>query len=225
MKKYLLPASAVALTGVLIYFGLRGNDTGVFSGTRQDQADIAATLQRLAEGQETLARRIDGLELNGAGANTANNANPGAGFGFGARGRDASAAGRSAPLTPAEVAARREQNMRELENKLISEPISAQWASRNESSIEKFLSVENLAKLRLPSVDLADAKCHSSTCRINMIFEDEVQAQDTSYELLQHIAANLPAAQSFLLPQSDGTVRMMVYATSSSPTRRREGNR
>ena len=53
-------------------------------------------------------------------------------------------------------------------------------------------------------------------CRISLRYPDESAAIAAQASLLQAIAPGLPDAQSFFLPQPDGSVELLVFAGSDT---------
>jgi hypothetical protein len=174
-------------------------------------ADLAAAIERINDKQDQLAQRLDRLEslygMSGAGyrgTRPVASGIPGASNG--------SSPNNGSPISPGNEQAMAAKQRLDMEDRLISDPLAPQWAAGNEKVIGNFLSADNLAKQQLPVPKAFQAQCHSHLCRISMKFADDAQASQTQAMLLMEIAPGLPNAQTFLLPQPDGSVEMLIFA-------------
>lgn len=117
-----------------------------------------------------------------------------------------------APLSEAEMETRYVAKLRALEDRLVSDPLKPAWAATNEKRIAEALAASSLNARKLPVPSSSSARCQSHLCRISMVFPDEQSAADTEAMLLMEIAVSLPHALTFMLPRSDGTVEMVIFA-------------
>ena len=175
-----------------------------------DQAAVLAALERVAAAQERQDERLARLEAQRAGGMS-----PG-----GAQLPERRAAPGAAPgpagnerVDPAVAEARFRAQLRALEDKLVSEPLSARWATAQEKTVAQFLTPANLARENVPAPSSYETRCQSRLCRIRLTFADAQQAEQTQGALLMGIADGLPHAQSFLLPRPDGGVDVVMFAS------------
>jgi hypothetical protein len=187
-------------------------------GNHASDRDLVAAIDRVAAAQTEMSQRLERLEYRvgvsgnaGARPMIGNFAGPAAVIGVDQNGGN---------LTPAQRAALLANSAHELDDQLVRDPLSAQWASANEKVIGNFLDKDNLARQQLPAPRDAKSECHSHLCRISMVFADEAQATQTQAMLLVEIAAALPNAQTLLLPRPDGSVEMVVYAGDAQAFRK-----
>lgn len=122
-------------------------------------------------------------------------------------------------------AAQGEQKMRALvaqaEAKFVSEPLSAAWAAPTEKMIDSAFTPKNLEWNQAPTPLAHDAKCHSTSCRVEVTYQDDLQADIGQQFMLGDIAARLPRAKLFRLRNPDGTVQVIAYANTGSGRARR----
>ena len=175
-----------------------------------DQAAVLAAIERVAATQERQEERLARLEAQ-RGGNVSGNDKP-------LPGRNAVPGANPGPagnerIDPAVAEARFQAQLRALEDKLVSEPLSARWATAQEKTVAQFLAPAHLKRENLPAPSSSETRCQSRLCRIRMTFADAQQAEQTQGALLMGIADGLPHAQSFLLPRPDGGVDLVMFAT------------
>lgn len=193
---------------LLAIFGLRGGKVADVGSNASP--DLAAALERMNDNQDRLAQRLDRLEsLLGTSAASLS-VRP---IAMGTPGTNNGAnRNNGLALSLADQQALAAKQRLDMEDRLISDPLSPQWAMANEKVIGSFLSAENLARQQLPVPKAFQAQCHSHLCRISMNFADDAQASQTQAMLLMDIAPNLSSAQTFMVPRPDGTVDMVIFA-------------
>ena len=177
-------------------------------------AELVAALDGINEKLDRLSDRIDRLEAKqgrtvGTRPGTAANPRPAT---------NSPDAGIAAP-SPEALAARAAEQLRDMEARLVSDPLSPAWASRNEIAIGKLLSADSLKQKGLPIPEASATRCQSHLCRIAMTFPDPEQASRTQEMLLLGIASSLPSAQTYLLPRADGSVEMVIFAGDAESVR------
>jgi hypothetical protein len=213
MNRIILPLAVLAF-GAAAFWVLARPSSGV--STPAD-GSLAAALARIEDKQDALAERVARMEAlqphdpgerfayrPAAGANV-----PGSSASIEDNGRRAPSPG---ALPPGE-------QRKQLEARLVGEPLSPAWASTHERAIASLMSPANLAKQQLPAPHGLATRCQSKTCRISMHFADEQQASQTQVLLLMEIAGDLPNARSFLEPAADGSVELVVFAGDVLPAR------
>jgi hypothetical protein len=102
-----------------------------------------------------------------------------------------------------------DMRVRSLEDRLVSEPVSAQWAASNERAITTYLASDASSK----SSDV-DAECRSDICRIRLVVAEPDNVPLTLHGLFSQLSDTLPGAEIFQFPRADGTVEVVVYAMS-----------
>jgi hypothetical protein len=177
-------------------------------------AELVAALDGINGKLDRLSDRMDRLEAEQGrpvGLRPGNAANP----------RPATNSPNADVATPSPEAleARASELLRNMEARLVSDPLSPAWASRNEIAIEKLLSADSLKQKRLPIPEASATRCQSHLCRIAMTFPDPAQASRTQEMLLLAIAPSLPSAQTYLLPRADGSVEMVIFAGDAESVR------
>jgi len=211
MNRNVLIVGVLTLS-VLVFLAVFGVGRAKVPGMGSDSnTDLTAAIQRINDNQDRLAQRLDRLEslygMSGAGYRGTRPVAPG--FPGASKG---SSPNNGSTMSPADAEALAARQRLDLEDRLISDPLAPQWAASNEKVIGNFLSADNLAKQQLPVPKAFQAQCHSHLCRVSMKFADDAQASQTQAMLLMEIAPGLPNAQTFLLPQPDGSVEMLVFA-------------
>jgi hypothetical protein len=207
-NSFLTVLGGIALLFALLLFVIgRGNAPHSESG---DNHDLIAAIDRIAANQTELSQRMDRLEYRLGASGDA----PGRPL-MGDRTHPtvtASTDQNGQNLTPADRDALLASSLHTLEDQLVRDPLSPQWASANEKVIGDFLSKTNLSRQQLPVPKDFKAECHSHLCKISMSYSDPGQADQTESMLLTEIAPSLPNAQTLVLPQPDGSVQMVVFA-------------
>lgn len=213
MNRTLVLPLAIALLGGALLWSLLGHFRVSGESDTAGNERITAALALLADQQAAMAARLDRLE--GGRSAPAGATRSGA---FAAPGTAAQLRGRTngAPVGQGDVAARTADAMRKLDNDLVSEPVNAFWATNTEGRIDRLLDDRALAKLDLPAPVSMASTCHSKTCRIDLLFDDPADAQQTSLHLFEEIANTLPRADSFYQPGPNGTTKMVIYASGGS---------
>jgi len=209
VKRHLLPfalAAWILLAGAALY--LAGRASAPDAGSRNDVAALRAALDRVNENLARVDARLDRLEAVRRPASDPTSRSIRAGAA-------APAATNTSMLAPAPVAdseARAAQQLRDMQERLVEDPLSPPWASANEKLIDGFLAAGNLRQRQLPIPDFERATCHSHLCRIDLGFADDALASQTQEMLLQAIAPSLPHARTFRLPRPDGRLELVVFA-------------
>jgi hypothetical protein len=172
-------------------------------------AAVVAALERIERKQDELAQRVARIEAHREPGTVA----PGRGVpGLPAAMAAPRAADGMQHLDPAHEAMRTTEQRRLLEDRLVRDPLSPAWSAAHEKAIAAFLAPASLARQQLPAPRSVDTRCQSHLCRVAMRFADEAQAGQTQVMLLMEIAPDLPHAQSFLDPQPDGSVELVIFA-------------
>jgi hypothetical protein len=113
---------------------------------------------------------------------------------------------------PAQMAAQQQVQLRQLDDRLVAEPLAAAWATEQERAVSAFLAPASLAREGLAPPRSRETRCQSRLCRIRLGYADEAAAAAAEVALLQAIAPGLPHARSFLLPRQGGGVDLVVFA-------------
>jgi hypothetical protein len=209
VKRHLVPvalAAWIVLAGAALYLAGRASAPAARKGN--DVATLRAALDRVNDNLAQMDARLDRLEA-------ARRPAPDPASGPARAGAAAPAATNMSMHTPASVAdseARAAQRLQAMQERLVEDPLSPQWARANEKVIDGFLAADNLRQRQLPIPDFERATCHSHLCRINLGFADDALASQTQEMLLQAIAPSLPHAWTFRLPRPDGTLELVVFA-------------
>lgn len=186
-----------------------GLETGS-GGSLDERIDL------LLRAQETQARRLDRLEVLLTGRK---------GYVAASQGTGASVRGHDEEHDLPATAAQGEQRMRALaaqeEAKFVAEPLSAAWAVPTEKLIDSAFTAKNLEWNQAPKPLAHDAKCHSTSCRIEVSYQDDFQADIGQQFMLGDIATRLPKAKLFRLRNPDGTVQIIAYANTGPGRARR----
>jgi hypothetical protein len=177
-------------------------------------AELVAALDGINERLDRLSDRIDRLEAEQGrtvGSQPGNAANP----------RPATSSPNAGVSTPSPEAleARAAEQLRDMEARLVGDPLSPAWSSQNELAIGRLLSADSLKQKQLPIPEASATRCQSHLCRIAMTFPDPEQASRTQEMLLLAIASSLPSAQTYLLPRADGSVEMVIFAGDAESVR------
>lgn len=104
------------------------------------------------------------------------------------------------------------RDLGELENKFLSEPVSAGWSVSTQKMISDSLSESRLAANEAPIPVSHDAECRSTSCRIRVTYRNQMDAQMGEIFLLGGIANELPSANFGRLVAPDGSVQIVMYA-------------
>jgi len=209
---FLAVIAGIALVFSILLFAVRNGESSRSAGN--DNRELLSAIDRVAATQAELSQRMDRLEYR---LGTSGGAPGRAGMGVPnypavLAGKDPN--GRN--LSPADRDAMLASSLHVLDDQLVRDPISPQWASANEQAIGNFLSRENLSRQQLPVPKNSKTECHSHLCKISMTYADEAQASQTESMMLAEIGAKLPQAQTLVLPQPDGSVQMIVFAGDSN---------
>ena len=180
------------------------------SPAADEGAAIRATLERIERAQAQQDERLARLERRIApvavGVPLARNAVSPANV------RGQPGRGNGALPDPARAAAQQQAKVRSLDDRLISEPLSAAWAAQQERRVEAFLAPASLRQEGLPAPSARETRCQSRMCRIRLGYPDEATALAAQAALVQAIAPGLPHARSFVLERPDGGADLLVYA-------------
>ena len=118
------------------------------------------------------------------------------------------------PPSEAEMIAKVTSNIALLDDRLRDEPISLEWANRNERHIEAFFLPAHLAQEGIAAPMAMKATCHSATCRVSALYSDETAAQDASQLLTLHVAGGLPYGAVMPRRLDDGTLELNMWLSS-----------
>ncbi|QNP41426.1 hypothetical protein [Lysobacter solisilvae (ex Woo and Kim 2020)] len=118
---------------------------------------------------------------------------------------------------PESLEAAKAARIAQLENQVISEPVSASWAAENARRIKSFLQANNLQAAHLPAVDQAGVNCRTTICRIELRTQDSLAAGELTQGILQTISEQMPTAQIFETDGSDGTT-LLIFSTAAATT-------
>jgi hypothetical protein len=177
-----------------------------------DAAAIRAALARIERAQAQQETRLARLERRIAPVGPA--VGRAAGAGLAAAGSRAGNGTRTNGPTPdpAQAEAQQQAQLRALDDRLVAEPLAAGWASAQERAVGTFLAPANLAREGLAAPRSRETRCQSRLCRIRLTYADESTALAAQLPLLQAIAPGLPHARTFLLPNPDGGVDLLIFA-------------
>lgn len=111
----------------------------------------------------------------------------------------------------------RESRVQSLENKMVSQPVSPQWAARNEKAIMQYVA-SGMAQDFPGGISNADAECRTDICRIKLVVANDVDVALALHGLFSHVNDALPSSELYEFPRPDGTVDVVVYAAAGSNT-------
>lgn len=123
------------------------------------------------------------------------------------------------PVTAAQTAAKQEDRMWKLDAEFMAEPVSAGWAASTERVFDSAFSDENLASKGAPAPVAHDVSCRMFTCRVEVTYADEVQADTGMQFMLGDVAALLPKAKHVRFDRPDGSVQWIAYMNTGRPRR------
>jgi hypothetical protein len=183
--------------------GLRGGSAGT----------LDERIEQLTLAQEAQARQLERLE-----SLLANRGSPVSARGEleASRLRQESNERSERPLTAAQAQQKIQDLIGQENSKFASEYVSSSWASPTEKLIDSAISTKTLAWNQAPAPLSQDATCHSTSCRIQVTYADDTQADIGQQFFLGDIASRLPRAKLFRLRNPDGTVQVIAYANSGS---------
>lgn len=115
----------------------------------------------------------------------------------------------------AEVARRRDEAIRKQESAFIGEPLDPNWASAQMTRVNAALKPDAMAQYGAMPPRSASVDCRSQHCRIVAVYDDMDQAELGQFALGSGIGNTLPVMTSFMLEQSDGTQRLVIYANAN----------
>lgn len=121
----------------------------------------------------------------------------------------AAAPARPVPAPPPPT---REAMLRQVEDRFLADPLAPEWAQRNEKVITGFLAAPNLRGLNLVVPLGQRVECHSTMCRIALLFPDVDAAAQVHERLVLSIGESLPMAQAFTVNHEDGRIELVVFA-------------
>jgi hypothetical protein len=202
-------ALGIAVLALVAWFALR--PAPAFAPARDDATAAAlARIEQAQARQEERLARLEGRVAPGRAAPPRPGELPG-------DGRAANrVAGNGAMPDPAQALVIQQSQVRVLEDRLVSEAPDPAWATRQERAVDAFLAPASLRSEGLPAPSARDTRCQARMCRIRLRYPDEATAVAVQASLLMAIAPGLPDAQSFLLPQPDGSVELLVFAGSDA---------
>lgn len=117
-------------------------------------------------------------------------------------------------ITPEQKRQKAQELISQLESKFMSEPVSSGWAAGTEKLIDSAFSEKNLAMYDAPKPLSHQAACRSFSCRVQVVYADDMQADSGQQFLLADITSQLPKAKLLRLPRPDGTVEVVAYANT-----------
>lgn len=103
---------------------------------------------------------------------------------------------------------------RSFEARFVSEPVSPSWAKFNEKQVNTLLQTEALVAEGLEAPIFHDVECRSTLCRLDLVARDQLLMELTQLRVLQGISDSLGTAYLFHEPQADGTVVLVMYAST-----------
>jgi hypothetical protein len=106
----------------------------------------------------------------------------------------------------------RQSPLRRVENRFLADPLVPEWAQRNEKVIGDFLAARNLRALNLVVPLEQRVECHSTMCRIALLFPDIDAATQVHERLVLSIGESLPMAQAFTVVHDDGRIELVTFA-------------
>lgn len=119
-------------------------------------------------------------------------------------------------MTPSEEQAIMQQRLRQSDAAFAAEPVSRNWSTRNEKMIASAFSTGSLAAKGAPKPRLYDAQCRSKTCRIEMVYANEAEAEEGQLFLLSDIGGTLGQSRPFQRTLPDGSVQLILFSSASS---------
>lgn len=128
-----------------------------------------------------------------------------------------------APLSQEQAEAKIINALQELEDKFQSEPVSVGWKNSTQRMIDTALSQEALSVNQSPAPIAHEAECRSFTCRIELTYSNDIEAQMGEIFLLGGIAQRLPSVQIGRLSGPDGSMKIVMYANTGVARRSSPG--
>ncbi|MBC7991104.1 MAG: hypothetical protein H7Y19_16190 [Luteimonas sp.] len=166
---------------------------------------------------ERVIARLDALESGQTGPNGSRTATTAAAMSAGrptsSRGDMAGLmGGERAQMTPEQMAADREKQMRELEAQFARDAADPVGGGRTEDTLEKTVTGETMAGTGLKPDDV-DISCKKNSCRIVSSFAKLGDAQDWGLFYITAAGGNvLSQTQMVFVPQPDGSTEVRIYA-------------
>lgn len=205
--KPLLLTAALAVAVAAAWHFSRPSMRGASSGA---SSSVEERIDRLLAAQEAQDRRLSSIETlllsRATGTAAAGHA----------------AATESAPHQEAGEFDQQQQR-RNLQNQAEAqfsrEPVSATWAAATESKVDTAFAPKNLQYLQAPTPQDYSSDCRTSTCKIQIRYRDEAQAEVGRQFLLYDMGSRLQNAQWFQQVNSDGSVQLVAYAQAGAPGR------
>jgi hypothetical protein len=135
-------------------------------------------------------------------------------------GNPSSGPARSAASAPTAPPPTRETLLRRMEDRFIADPLAPEWSRRNEKVVADFLAAPNLTGLDLAVPLQQSVECHSSMCRIALLFPDIDAATRVHERMVLTIGESLPMAQTFTTTRDDGRTELITFAGDASLMKR-----
>jgi hypothetical protein len=104
------------------------------------------------------------------------------------------------------------EQIQNLDTKFQAEPIVPAWAMEQEQMIAASFAPEALKLAAAPAPLSHEESCRSKTCRINVIYRNELDAQVAQLNLLGAISSSLSHATFGQISGADGSVQLIMYA-------------
>lgn len=204
-------AAGTALSAYLLWTVANSSATSPRLPGSAAAGSLDERLDRLIEAQEEQSRRLDRLESM-LGASSGARPPASGPMTLAAAAKNLHGADSEVPLTAAQQAQKLQDLQSQMESKFVSEPYSASWAPGTEKLIDGAFAASNLAYENSPAPISRKAECRSNSCRISIVYKDDVQADIGQQFLLGDIASRLPKAKLLRVSNPDGTVEVIAYA-------------
>jgi hypothetical protein len=108
------------------------------------------------------------------------------------------------------------EQIQALDAKFQAEPIAPAWAMEKEQMIAATFSPEALKTAAAPAPISHEESCRSKTCRINVVYRSELDAQVAQLNLLGAISPSLSHATIAPVPGADGSMQLIMYARAGT---------
>lgn len=124
------------------------------------------------------------------------------------------------PITPQQAEAGQRQIRLDLDKRLETQPVDADWSLESTRTIERSLTTDGLKEVGAHPPVASRIECRSSMCRIQLVYSDVGSASDAGMSLNTAIAGRMPYTQVLSRARSDGGVDYLIYATRDAPAAR-----
>lgn len=118
------------------------------------------------------------------------------------------------PPSPADLDARRNEELFRLDRQFRAEQVDPGWAAASEAVVAAQLAKAHLVEQGAPDPVHHEVECRSSACRIEIVYAGEMESQIGLAFLTGDIGVRLPTATTISFPQPDGSVRFVIFATT-----------